>query len=242
MKKQLTLFILILLSIPTFSQNLGLTYDSATINNGDTIELSNTDSNYSFSINLWVTNNSNSNIDIMVKKVELSIISGSDNYFCDWIACHSPNDFISSSPLTLASGQTNKAFLGDYNSNGNAGASYIMYTFFNNNDNNDSTSVIVKFEAGAIMNINDGSSKYTLSNAYPNPTSNKFNINYDFSNANKARVEVLNIIGGIVKTQEISTQSKSASIDVSNLINGVYFYNIIVDGRKIESKKLIVQR
>jgi len=243
MKKTITLIsIFTLVSIMAMSQSLGLSYAGGTLNNGDTITLFSTNNNASFAINLTVTNNSSSSIDIKVKKTELSIVSGSDNTFCDWYSCFPPSTYVSPNALTLNANETNSSFMGDYNSNDNAGKSTILYTFFNIADTNDSAAVVINFITGSAVGIENNTPIITVSKAYPNPTKDAFYLNYDFSNSKSARVEVINVIGSVVKVQEIQGLSGKTMIDVSNLNNGVYFYSVIVDGKKYVSKKLIIQK
>ena len=52
---------------------------------------------------------------------------------------------------------------------------------------------------------------------------------------------IFNAIGGLVKEVAITQKQGTAIITTSNLANGVYFYTLQVDGRSIETKKLIVR-
>jgi hypothetical protein len=223
-------------------QNIGISYSGGTFNNGDTITLSSTDANATFALNIWITNNSSDVIGIKAKKTELSIISGSDNYFCSWTSCYQPDTYVTPDSLPLPGGETNKAFTADYESNGNVGKSTVMYTFYNSQKANDSIAVIVNYIAGSAVGIESNEPVITLSNAYPNPVKDAFYLDYNFSKVNTARVELINVIGSIVKVQELHDMNGKARIDISDLNNGVYFYSLIIDGNKYISKKLIVQK
>jgi len=223
------------------AQSLSLSYSGSSINNGDTILVTSADANVNLEAHISVTNISSSNVNLKAKKTELSLITGSTNSFCDWNSCFPPNVYVSTTALDLAASVTNSAFLGEYSSKGNVGESTIMYTFFNTADNNDSVAIIVKYYAG-FVGIDGTEAKNTISNAYPNPAKDAFYLDYDFSDANTASVEILNVVGSLVKVQEIQGLNGKARIDVSNLNNGIYFYSVIVDGKKYVSKKLIVQK
>jgi hypothetical protein len=224
------------------SQSLSLkTSDGAKINNGDTITLTNANATADFTLNLAITNSSSSPIEIKAKKTELSIITGSINYFCSWTSCYQPGTYVTPDSLPLAAGASFSPFIVDYESEGNAGKSTVMYTFYDRTDNNDSIAVIVNYIAG-FVGIESNEKNVTLSKAYPNPTKNAFYLDYNFSNTQNARVEVINVIGSVVKVQEIQGLNGKTMIDVSNLNNGVYFYSVIVDGKKYVSKKLIIQK
>jgi len=243
MKKTFTLLSIIsFLTITAFSQNLTLSYSGGSLNNGDTITITSTNNTVSYALNIYITNIGNAAIDIKAKKTEINTVSGSNNSFCDWTSCYDPTYYESPTALTLNPSDTNKSFTGDYKSKGNPGKSTIMYTFFNTHDDNDSAAVIVNFIAGSSVGIESNKPKIILSNAYPNPVKDAFYLDYNFSEANTARVEVINVIGSVVKVQNIQDLNGKTRIDISNLNNGVYFYRLIVDGKKYVSKKLIVQK
>lgn len=60
---------------------------------------------------------------------------------------------------------------------------------------------------------------------YPNPTTGNLNI----KNVQGATIEVINIMGQVVKT--VSNANEIQSIDISNFANGNYFVKVIVDGK-----------
>ncbi len=233
-----TLFLGLFVSAQSFSL---VSTDGNAIQNGDTVTLVNTDPNASFNLIVWVTNNALTTKYVKAMRTQISIVNGSENYFC-WGNCYDTTIYVSLDSVKMDSKQTEKGFSGDYDANGNPGKSIIKYTFYDVANPSDKIEFYAEYYAGSSVGINNNSLIYKLSNAYPNPAKNAFNINYDLSSANTARIEIMNIIGSTVKMQELSTQSTSASIDISNLNNGIYFYNIIVDGKKVESKKLIIQR
>ena len=242
MKKVFTLISLFcLISISVFSQSIDLGYHDGDINNGDTVVVFSTNNNADFDIHLFLSNNTTSTINILGKKTELNLVAGSDNMFCDWLQCYGSSTYVTSNSLALAVNDTNKGFTGEYRSNNKKGASYIMYTFWVENHTNDSVAVIIKYLAGSGVGISTVNKKANVSNAYPNPAKDYFFIDYEFENAQSAQIQILNVLGSNMITQSLSNISGKAKIDISKLENGIYFYNVIVDGRKVASKKLIVR-
>lgn len=242
MKKILLFSIISYFSVlGVFAQSIKLQDKSGNnINNGDTIVMVSTDAHAIFAIGLDVINTTSGDLAVWAKKTELSIISGSENYFC-WVSCYVPSIYVSPDSLIIAANATNKIFSGDYEANGNAGASYIMYTFFNDSDHKDSIAVVVKYVAGSGVGIDDSKPSVDVSNLYPNPANNKVSINYNLNGANNARLEIRNILGSIVKSVDINETSGQVNVDVSNLTNGVYFYSFIVNEVAIKSTKLVIQ-
>ena len=241
MKKIITILsFLSIMSATVFSQSLGLSYLGGSFNNGDTITLFSIPSDAEFSIQFYISNNSSNTISLKGKKTELSIIPGSTNWFCDWMSCYPPSVFTTPTALTLNAGDTNKVFTADYNSHDNAGASFVMYTFWNTQNINDTIAVVVKYMTGSNVGVN-ASSKNTVSNTYPNPATDYFNIDYTFEGSRNAEIQIMNVLGSIVKTEKLSTSANHARIDVSNLKPGSYFYSVIVDKQRVSSKKLIIK-
>lgn len=243
MKKILLLTLLTYFSIlGAYAQSLELyTKDGVKLNNGDTIVSVSTDATADLVVGMNVTNSGTSTLNVLAKKTELDIVSGSENYFC-WVSCYLPNIFVSPSPFTIAVNDTIKIFSGDYSSNGNVGTSYIRYTFFSQKNVNDSIAFIVKFIAGSGVGIDDAKPSVEISNLFPNPATNKVSVKYDLKGANNAQLEIRNVLGSLVKKVSINESNGLLNVDVSDLTNGVYFYSFIVNNEIIKSKKLIIQR
>ena len=79
----------------------------------------------------------------------------------------------------------------------------------------------------------------TKNNAYPNPASSVVNIDYAL-NRDNAQIVLYNILGVPVYEQPLKGQEGSAKINVSDFASGIYFYTIKIDGKAIDTKKLII--
>ena len=242
MKKILLIaFVIYFSTLGLFAQSIQVSVGGNNLNNGDTVILFSTDTLVSFIVPATVKNNSTKSISIKVKKTELSIVNGSENYFC-WYQCYIPSIFVSPDSILFSPGTTNTNFSGDYKSHGYRGASYIMYTFFDMHNTNDSIAFVAKYVAGSGVGIENAQAKAKVSNIYPNPARNTISLNYDLNGAQYAQFEIYNILGSLVKTIEIEETSGLLNIDVTDLNNGVYFYSFIVNDKVITSKKLVIQR
>ena len=91
--------------------------------------------------------------------------------------------------------------------------------------------IIVQNPAG-ITSLNISSQK---SNAYPNPFMNKITIEA----LGADMISIYNIIGKKIVSVQLKTAQTKAELDASELINGIYFYNIIKEGIIIETKKIV---
>jgi serine protease len=82
---------------------------------------------------------------------------------------------------------------------------------------------------------------FEIKNVYPNPTDKDLNIVYT-SNGN-TEIRITNVLGQEVKRISAYTNSNTIqekTIDVSNLIKGIYFLSMYADTTKLNAVKLVV--
>jgi PKD repeat protein len=96
---------------------------------------------------IYVTNNSGTSLNLLVKKEELEILPGTFNSFCWAGFCYPPFIFVAPDMLTLGSGETTSGddFYGEYSPELQVGITDIRYTFYDSENINDSISVIVRY-------------------------------------------------------------------------------------------------
>lgn len=105
----------------------------------------------------------------------------------------------------------------------------------NGNDYTSSASDI--FNVGDVTSISENNN--TFFNVYPNPANNMLNIEFDsqFEKEN-ATISVSNLLGKEVISIDNITSNKT-SIDVSALVNGIYFVNTNVKGN-VTTEKIVI--
>jgi len=253
MKKFYTTTVLSLLFTALFGQTAQIIdHNNTIINNGDTVTYFSKDINASeHYLEFKIKNTSSATISYKVRQKSISIEGNSSRYFCFAGSCYSPAIDLSSSSLTLKASQTSllNEFSTHYKPYGYSsgsivtypGTSIIAYSVFDKNTPSDSTYFIIKYTVIDATSINENKNNYSIGNIYPNPTSDYFFINYNITNANTAQIEISNLLGSKVLSQNISTMNNKAKVDINKLSSGIYFYYFIIDGNKTEAKKLIVQ-
>jgi hypothetical protein len=87
---------------------------------------------------------------------------------------------------------------------------------------------------------------YVLMQNYPNPFNPKSKIKYQISKNNKnVKILVFDIIGREI-TQLVNQKQNAGTYEVNfdgtNYSSGVYFYSLIIDGKTINTKKMILLR
>ena len=167
---------------------------------------------------LTITNNTNIIKQILVKKVELNLIDGTQNYFA-WKSTYSPAVSIDTAGILVYpfTSITNK-FKAIYRPNGKVGESVIRYVFYNKFDMNDSSFVTVHYNA-----IQNGIRQYSETNfsVYPNPTSDYLSI---AGLDNISHIAIYNLQGE--KVIENTITDLMPVLEVTTLTKGIYYLSI----------------
>jgi len=97
----------------------------------------------------------------------------------------------------------------------------------------------IRFESGEPT---DPPEVMQLLGNYPNPFTGETTISFSLTTnlPAKAEIEIYNIRGQKVDEIAISKEQTSVNWQRSNHANGVYLYKLIVDGKAIDTKKMIL--
>ena len=82
----------------------------------------------------------------------------------------------------------------------------------------------------------------SVSNVYPNPANDFTKVEYHIKNRrSKASLTINNIVGGQLSNYSLDPNEREITISTRDLENGIYFYQLIVDGHKVATKKMLVR-
>jgi photosystem II stability/assembly factor-like uncharacterized protein len=84
---------------------------------------------------------------------------------------------------------------------------------------------------------------YSLSQNYPNPFNPTTQIKYDVARASYVTIKIHDVLGNevaMVVSGNLSAGKYAADFNASNLATGIYFYSLIVDGQKVDTKKMML--
>lgn len=85
--------------------------------------------------------------------------------------------------------------------------------------------------------------KFGLSQNYPNPFNPVTQIKYDIAKASNVSLKVYDVLGNevaLVVSGNLSAGKYSADFNASKLASGIYFYSLIVDGQKVDTRKMML--
>ena len=190
-----------------------------------------------------VNNNTNNGVNIKVVKNEILLLEGAESYFC-WDSCYLSSVDTSAISIYIPAGNssTDDAFAGHFEINETNGVSIVEYTFYNMDFPDENVKIVVNYDASPAAIAENILNRMRVSEIYPNPAENFVSINYDMPvEVELANVKIVNILGSVVKEQQIRTGNNKMTLDISDLNGGIYFYSIFVNGEIFSTKKLLVK-
>jgi len=153
MKSILSLFCLLAFATGITAQSLTLSNANGAVPHNSYVTIAGAPTTEMLTSAAAVTNNSNSAIEVKVKKIENYLVDNSMNTFC-WGLCFPPFVYESPDPLTIGPGETNdEDFWGEYFPTQTTGTSSITYVFFDSNNPVDSVAFITLYKTDGIPDI-----------------------------------------------------------------------------------------
>ncbi len=239
MKKTLLILGIVLTTgLSVFAQNLTLSDGAHNVANGDTVTVAGDIASTLF-CHINVVNNGTVSLSVKCLRTDIDVVPGSTNQICWGGQCWGTTVYLSPDPTIIAAGATVTEFSGDYKANGNAGISIVRYRFFDMNNISDSVMFHGKFDATIGINETD---PVSVSDLYPNPADNASFLNYRVSTKfSQGEIRVIDILGNKVQVIPLYDVEGKIRINTEILNSGIYFYSLILDGKQMFTKKLIVR-
>jgi hypothetical protein len=231
--------LLSLFSVTAFAQSLSLSNSSGNITNDQLFRNDfDTTTLYHDYDDFNVKNNTGLKIQVMVKKVYLEMCPDTKNFMC-WGLC--TEDFIAG-PLEIpANGTNTDDFSCHYDPRGKTGTSLVRYVFYKEGSPQDSVCFRMRYNHPFDVGIKEINNNYTFSNAFPNPASNLFTVNYSYSSeVTDAAIVVADLMGKVVRNIPLNNNQGKITINTTDMANGIYIYSLRLNGRIVNTKKLVV--
>jgi len=241
MKKNILLIALLIFLFDNASaQDLSLSWAYGALTNDTTITVVG-DTATLTSVGVYCKNNGTSLLSVKVRKKEISVVAGSQNYFC-WGSCWASSVYTSPDSVDIAHDSMSYAFTGDYKAKDHMGITTIMYTFFDMFNPNDSVCVVVNYDCSMSAVGEIPSENIEFSNAFPNPANDHVAFNYSIPpSLNDCELIIRDLVGNIVSNILITDKTGTLKIYTDKLNNGVYFYSLLVNDKPSFTRKLIVR-
>ena len=184
----------------------------------------------------------NEPVTLIGEKVEHNVVENTDNYFC-WGACLDPGTYVSN-PVDLTVG-TPQVFSAHYMYTNTIeevigleqSMTYNLY-YAETNELAWTIDVVFVYTNYGVEENNTT----TLCDAYPVPARDVVYFDYSLNSGANAEIAIYNMMGQEVLRNEINGMHGKASVNVSDLADGIYFYSLIVNGKIEKSNKLVVRK
>lgn len=75
---------------------------------------------------------------------------------------------------------------------------------------------------------------------YPNPANDYIMVEYDILFVKEAKFQIYNSIGAVLYTKELQEKTDNIRISVSKYKNGLYFCSLQIDGKLLNTRKIII--
>lgn len=81
-----------------------------------------------------------------------------------------------------------------------------------------------------------------VSHVYPNPATDFVDIDYQVSGNQDLRIVFYNVLGEQIKELSLDRDQRTIRVPMRDFSSGMYLYQLVIDGRSIATKKLIVRK
>jgi hypothetical protein len=228
-----------------YSQSLTLSNHNGPITPNSTIVQAGTPDSVELVTYFNVKNVGANTIRVLCKKVQISLLDSTEVTMCWAGGCYGSGTNVSPNDQPIAPGETITEFSGHYAqvafSHFKSGESIVRWVFFDRANVNDSVSVTVKYTTYPLGIAESIAQQATLSNFYPNPAISDASCSYSVPAGIQGTIVVRDILGAAVQTHILSSASGKVTINTANLNDGIYFCSLLVNGKNIQSRKLIVR-
>jgi hypothetical protein len=245
-KSLLSLLLLSVTGLFGYSQSLSLSNSSGPIEPNSTIIQAGTPDSVELVTYLHVKNTGAAAIEVLCKKLELSMLDSTEVTICWAGGCYPPGTFVSPNFQPMAPGETNTEFVGHYTQIAfkplKPGESVVRWVFYDRNNTNDSVSVTVKYTSFPMSIGKPLANRGTLSSPYPNPASVNTSFSYSIPAGSQGEIVIRDIVGAEMTRQMLTATGGKTSINVLTLRDGIYFCSLLIDGQISQTKKLIVKQ
>jgi hypothetical protein len=251
MKKTLTTILLFASATLAFGQSIHIkNHDTNADVTGQTITIK-VDKGTKSALELALTNTTSNKLEYVVARTILNPPlpdTCGGLYFCTGVKCYgpvfdtqweSPDTSVLKPNETLPNSDTTYGIAAHYDVCDNVCNNLtVLYTVYLANKKTDYATVTIKYTCST--GIREEQALGSLSNAYPNPATSSFSVDYSMPVFTKSQIELYDLFGKKLIELPLQKNEGTAIINTSSLAPGVYFYTLMVGTQRAETKRLII--
>lgn len=224
-------------------------HDHAVVN-GTTVTYSGMANEPVMEVHLEATLNSGADRVINVKRYEMGVQPGTQNYFC-WGICYGPQDAgalpfwasLNQHSLVMQEGVTLTNFGAYHSPNGVEGASTYRFVWYDTTNPNDSVWADIVFQSMPV-GVEELGARVRTMNVYPNPSLGN-NVEFQIELAEglgSTALVVYDMLGARVSTTRLNATNSRTVLPVSGMAAGVYFASVEQNGTALATRRFVVTR
>ena len=184
---------------------------------------------------------------VNVRRYELEVLPGSFNYFC-WGVCYggilAGSQYMWQSlpqhAIALSPGVAVNNFHAYVQPEHSIGIAKFRYVWFDVDQPNDSDWVDIVFDTTPGAGIHENGNVVNAFSAYPVPSlDGQVDLRYDLATSAGAEMAVYSLLGTEVRRASLSGKVGSVHIEQGDLGAGIYFANLVVDGRAVATRRFV---
>ena len=185
---------------------------------------------------LIITNNAIDNKAVQFKRIERSLVAGSEMFFC-WGACFPSNILQLPEPARLAPGESTQGVSVDYDPKSHSGTSSATYVVWDVDHPEDSLWIHFAFDGQA-----EGIESFTnaMLQVFPNPASDNVFINIPLNASPVASLKLLSLQGHVLRTYGVKTGTQ-INLDLREIPAGMYFVQLVTRENVFSMSKIMIK-
>lgn len=197
----------------------------------------------------YMTNIGDSEVNLRLTADVQDIVDGAEYRFCWGPSCFlwGTEDYTSPDSdlwiVNIQPGAVDTTFYTDYRHNSNFGVTTIEYCWWDVNDPTEESCYTLNWSL-LVDNINaNDKPEFELTGMSPNPVVGTSAFQYELSAAsNNVQVLFYNLMGEKVRESKLNGPNGVVFVQADDFEAGVYFYSLMVDGKVLSTKKMIVSK
>lgn len=243
-------FLTLFVGLATTGQGLVTLYDEGeNVVNGTVIYKSSSPSNVRDTVSLATVVVGTADRDVMVRRYEVWPVENSRNMFC-WGVCYTSAlaganpVWVSPFPETLSEDEYYTGFHAYYEPTGMTGTARFRFVFYDNNNPDGADSSWVDIDFGGAVGMVEPSVLNAELVIGPNPTAgNDIVVKYALGDLGQGtEITLFNVVGEKVRRRSLSATQGQVVIPGTGLESGIYFANIMRNGRILATRRVVITR
>ncbi|MFZ1694693.1 MAG: T9SS type A sorting domain-containing protein [Flavobacteriales bacterium] len=237
-------------ALSAHAQLLNVTNGQGQVVNGQMVTLPGQADASLLTASLYATSNASAAVNVNVKRYELNVQTGTENYFC-WGVCYDalPAGTLpfwgagQEAVLPMSPGVTLDNFHAYHVPLGHAGISTYRYVWYNTASPTDTVYVDIRFDVAAV-GIEEIVQRPARIDAAPNPAIGQdVQLDLSLDRAGLAtQVIIHDMLGATVKRYTVTSQQSRWVLPTTEWTPGVYFVSLERNGALLATKRVVVAR